>query len=105
MHPAEPGGRPCPVLAWSSGLGGRLTLLRQPAQPLYAGCPPPPRLHREWLHHRAHRVGSRQHWSRLRLPPAGHAVQDGIATGIEGLDYLRIGLRPQFYRDGIKLVG
>jgi len=34
-----------------------------------------------------------------------HAVQDGIATGIEGLDYLRIGLRPQFYRDGIKLVG
>jgi hypothetical protein len=50
------------------------------------------------------RAGKRQRWDHIRLPPSGHAVQDGIATGIEGLDQLRIGVGPQSYRDGIQLV-
>lgn len=39
------------------------------------------------------------------MPPAGHAVQDGITTGIEGLDQFRIGIGPQRHRGGITLVG
>jgi 3-hydroxyisobutyrate dehydrogenase-like beta-hydroxyacid dehydrogenase len=60
----------CPVLAWPPGLGGRLTLPRQPAQPLHVHGPPPMRRHRQWLHDEARRTGSRQRWGRA-VDPAG----------------------------------
>ena len=75
------------VLAAPPGLGGCLTLPWQPAQPLRACGPSPPGRRRQRLHDGSHRGGSRQHWGGLRLPPCGHAVQDRIATGIEGLHH------------------
>jgi hypothetical protein len=104
MHPAKLGAGLDPVFAAPPGLGGRLTLPRQPAQPLHAGCPPSPCRHRQWLHDGSHRVRNQQRWGSLRLPPCGHAVQDGIATGIEGLDQPRIGVGSQHHRGGIALV-
>ena len=105
MHPAKLGAGLDPVLAAPPSLGGRLTLPWQPAQPLHACGPSPPWRRRLRLHDGSHRGGSRQHWGGRRLPPCGYAVQDRIATGIEGLDQCRIGIRPQRHRGGITLVG